>query len=794
MDEKNFVTLEYTKILEKLSNYTYTYLGKEMCLNLKPSSNKDFVKLELSKTTEAVSLLTRVGKPPISEISNIFLPIKKLDSSMPLLAKELLDIASILKMARNLKNYFYFSDDEEIQSNFPNLFDYFSSLYTNSNIENKIFASILDEDTISDDASSTLKEIRRNIRKAENEIKEKLNNMIHSSSYSKYLQEPVITIRNDRFVIPVKEEYRSFVKGFIHDMSASGSTVFIEPIAIFDLNNKISNLKIEETIEIQKILEKLSSFIVPITNEIKSNVKTIANLDFYFAKAYYSENLNAIEPIISSEKEIILNKARHPLLNPNTVVPIDISLGKDYSCLVITGPNTGGKTVSLKTVGLLCLMACSGLHIPAKEGSKLYVFDHIFADIGDEQSIEASLSTFSSHMVNISNIVNKATPNSLVLLDELGSGTDPQEGSSLAISILDYLFKKDMLILATTHYPEMKNYALVTNGFKNASCEFDVENLKPTYKLLIGIPGKSNAFAISKKLGLLDEILQNAKNYLNPNSISIEELLKEIYDNKIKIEKDKEEIEKNKNQIVLLRKSLERDNTILKEKESSIIENAKEQARDILFKAKNEATQIIRDLNTIESEPDSIKKANQLRNKINEDLKKIQPSIKKDNVKTTSLKKEQITVGMSVFVSTWNQIGTVTSLPNKENEVTVQIGSIKMNVPISNISKSEKSTKQEIHVEKNYKSSSSSLKSKNVTTEINVIGLNVEEATLVVDKFLDDAIISHLSTVRIVHGKGTGTLRNGIQQFLKKHPHVESYRIGNYGEGEMGVTIVTLKK
>lgn len=792
MDDKELITLEYVKIIENLASFACTYLGKELCLALKPSNKREEVQRELAITTEMTELFAHIGNTPISEIASVTLPFKKLESNLTLSAKELLDISAILKLARVLKAYFFYEKDDTMQTTFPYLYPYFSSLYTNQGIEHRIFVSILDEDTISDDASPALKAIRNNIRKAEKEIKEKLNGMIHSASFSKYLQEPVVTIRSDRFVLPVKEEYRSMVKGFIHDMSASGSTVFMEPTSVFELNNKIASLRVEENIEIGKILEELSLLFVPILAEIKQNVETIGKLDLYSAKALYAKELQATSPTLSATKEIVLKKARHPLLAKDTVVPIDIALGKDYRCLVITGPNTGGKTVTLKTVGLLCLMACAGLHIPANEGSSIYVFDRIFADIGDEQSIEASLSTFSSHMVNIASIVKEATSNSLVLLDELGSGTDPQEGSSLAISVLDYLFQKGALLLATTHYPEMKHYALVTKGFENASCEFDVEKLKPTYKLLIGIPGKSNAFAISKRLGLLDQILENAKHYLTPDSISIEELLKEIYDNKLKIEKEKEEIEKNKTQIENLRKSLEKEDARVKEKEQVILEKAKEQARDMLQSAKKTVAESIKELNSISIDSEASKKANQIRNRLNESMKNIHPQVTSSASYVTSLTKQEIQVGMMVSIPHLKQTGTILSLPNKEEQVTVQIGNMKMQLPLQSLTKLDKPIKKE-STSTSVKANSSFLKSKTATSEINVIGLTVEEAILVIDKFLDDASLSHLHTVRIVHGKGTGALRTGIHQFLKKHPHVSSYRIGSFGEGEMGVTIVEIK-
>lgn len=790
MQSKYWNKLEYNKILEILSGYAKTYIGKDLCINLTPFYSNTKVSKALSETSEAVTLRFRKSNPPISYINNIDVWIKILESNGVLSAKALLEIARVLKTSRELKEYFY-SDDGLDLTLFPILTAYFNSLYLNSSVESKILNSILDENTISDNASKKLYAIRKEEHKLEYAIKDKLNSFIHSSTYSKYIQESVITIRNDRYVIPVKEEFRGQIKGFIHDMSSSGSTVFIEPMAIFELNNQINNLKIEENIEIEKILEELTKLFYPITNELSNNLRLIGRLDFIFAKANYSIDINGIHPILNEQKNINLIKARHPLINKDTVVPIDINLGNSFSCLVITGPNTGGKTVTLKTVGLLCLMGMSGLHIPAKENSSIYVFDNIFADIGDEQSIQESLSTFSSHMLNIIEILNTSTANSLILVDELGSGTDPIEGSSLAISILETFYNKGCLIIATTHYPEIKNYALINDGFENASSEFDIENLKPTYKLLIGIPGKSNAFAISKRLGLDINILNRANDLISNDDISIEELLKEIYDNKLVIEKEKDEIDKNLCQITTLRKSLEQDNTAVQNKEREIIENAKIQARKILLDAKEEANHIIKEMNKLSASSGNNKELNSLRNTLNSSIKSLSSTnIKQDEIKN-SISIGDINIGMHVFVNKFKQDGIILSLPNKSNQVQVQIGSLKTNININNLSFSNKIIKKEIPTNKS--KSKFNLKSRDVSSEINVIGQNVEEAIFVIDKYLDDCAMAGLPSARIVHGKGTGKLREGIHIFLKKHPHVKSFRLGTFGEGEMGVTIVEIK-
>ena len=519
--------LEYSEIIKLVSNYCKTYIGKETVLKLSPCFDSDEVSHLLEETTEAMDINIKKSNIPVCEIPNIDIWIKQLESSNILSAKALLDVASILKVSRELKTFF-FSDASFDTTNFPIMFDYFNSLYVNKNIESTIFEKILDENTIADNASPKLSSIRKNKKKAEQAIRDKLDSIIHSSSYSKYLMEPIVTIRNDRFVIPLKQEYRNMIKGFIHDISSSGSTVYIEPLAIFEINNEINNLKIEENIEIEKILQNLSILLYKYTNELKNNVILIGKLDVLSAKVLYSKSIDGIKPTLNTQKYINLIAARHPLIDKNNVVPINISLGKNFNSLIITGPNTGGKTVSLKTTGLLLLMAYTGLYIPCNENSSIYVFKNIFADIGDEQSIEQNLSTFSSHMTNIINITNNANENSLILLDELGSGTDPIEGANLAISILNYFYNMGCLVISTTHYQELKNYALITDGFENASSEFDIENLRPTYKLLIGIPGKSNAFAISQKLGLKQEILDNAYSLLKNDNIHIEDILKNI--------------------------------------------------------------------------------------------------------------------------------------------------------------------------------------------------------------------------------------------------------------------------
>ena len=783
--------LEYNIILDTLSSYCKTYLGKQIALQLVPLSDKELVKNHLLETSESVSIINQLGNLPIDYLPNVELWIKYLESASNLSIKALLDIGNTLKLGNTLKKYFYNEDIDT--TTYPILENLFSSVYANEKIENLILNSIIDENTITDNASKKLSSLRRNRKNLEQDIKNKLNTMIHSSSYSKYIMEPIVTIRNNRYVIPVKIEEKDNIKGFVHDVSASGSTVFIEPTSIFEMNSKINDIKIEENLEIETILHNLSTLCAPIAENLKESIKIIGKIDFIFAKASYSKSIHGIEPKINDNKYISLIGAKHPLIDKDKVVPIDIELGKKYTTLIITGPNTGGKTVTLKTVGLLCLMACSGLHIPANEKSSIYVFENIFADIGDLQSIQESLSTFSSHINNIINIIHQANENSLILVDELGSGTDPVEGASLAISILEYMHKLGAITLATTHYSEIKNYALVTDGFENASCEFDIEKLIPTYHLLIGIPGRSNAFAISRHLGLPDEILERAKSLLSDDHIHIEEILKSIYDDKKDIEIEKEKIHKNSNQIEILRKKLEKENNDYEQKEKLILEKAKLEARNILLLAKDESNEILKNLNNLldKASSESLKDANTLRNKLNNSIKEVSSSLKNEDV--SNLSEEDLYVGMNVLFIPLNSDATVLTLPNKSKEIQIQVGSAKMKANIKDIKKSTTTSASNAKSNSVHTKNSFSLKSKTVSPEINVIGMNIEEATFVIDKYLDDCSIAKLSPVRIVHGKGTGKLRQGIHSFLKTHQHVKSFRLGTFGEGEIGVTVVEIQ-
>lgn len=783
--------LEYNQIIQIIQKYCKTYLGKKCCFMLKPFFDFQKVENSLLETTQAVKLLYSKGMPPFAELNEVEPYIKALESSQILSAKALLDLAKLLKTSRELKQYL----SDEFSLNLGNCLEsYFSKLYVNPSIENEIFNKILDENTINDNASSKLASLRKSRKNLEQNVKDKLSSFLHSSTYSKYLMEPVITIRNNRYVIPVKQEYRNMIQGFIHDISSSGSTIYMEPTSVFEANNQIASLKIEEEIEIEKILQMLSSLFYDITMELNTNLSIIGTLDLIFAKASYAKEYNCNMPILNDKKIICLKKAKHPLINPKIVVPIDISLGENYSTLIITGPNTGGKTVALKTLGLLLLMAYSGIPIPCHEESSICVLDHIFVDIGDEQNIQESLSTFSSHMLNIVQITKDITSNSLILLDELGSGTDPVEGANLAIAILEYFSNIGCLIACTTHYQELKEFALTTSGFENASFEFDVENLKPTYHLLIGIPGKSNAFEISKRLGLSTSIIQKANSFIKKDHASIEELLKSIYEDKIIIEKQKEETAKNLNQVELLRKSLEQEQTLLLQKQQQMLDDAKLEARDILLSAKEDASQILQELNQNQVD---IRKANQLRNELNDKIKGIEVT-KSNFTNFQPLSKEEVYEGLEVFVPSLQNTGIILSKhSNKNSEVLVQVGLAKMNLKLKELSLVENNPIKNKKLNSSFKNGKvttvQNSKTKFISPEINVIGQNVDDAIYVIDKYLDNCFISGISPIRIVHGKGTGKLRAGIHQYLKKNSRVKSFRLGSFGEGEMGVTVVELK-
>lgn len=779
MNAKSLEKLEFDKIRKILAEFASTYIGKNQANMLLPFTQKKDIEKAQKQTSEALTLLYRLGNCPLDEIADITIAIKMLENGNSLNSKILLDLAKILQISQNLKTYFF--TEIVVCADFPNLTNLFENLYSNPSIVKAITSAILDENTLDDNASSTLKNIRNNIRKKEAEIHTKLNSLLHS----KYIQEPIVTLRNNRYVIPVKSEYQSSVKGFVHDTSTSGSTVFIEPIAIFEINNEISQMHTEETLEIEKILMKLSSLFFDLTDELKNTTNLIGLLDFIFAKAKFSKEFNCTEPTINTEKFICLIDCFHPLIPLDKVVKNTIELGKNFTSLIITGPNTGGKTVILKTVGLLALMGMAGLHIPAKPGSSIFVFDEIFADIGDEQSISDSLSTFSAHITNIALILNQATSNSLVLVDELGSGTDPIEGSSLAIAILEHFNQKNILTIATTHYHEIKNYALVTENFENASVAFDFDTLSPTYQLLLGVPGRSNAFIISEKLGISDTIIHRAKSFIEADTANIEDLLNEIYEDKKQLEEDKLKIQADLRETETLKNKYQINFEELTKTENAILEKAKMQAREILLDAKDDANRMIREL----EHQSNAKKSNQIRNALNQKIDALSSQKNVAKAQQEPLSKNDVKIGIEVEIPRLNQTGTIVANVTKDNTVMVQMGSMKMSFKLADLVLAKNTPKKQT----TSSASKREFKVSSISPELNVIGKNVEEACFVVDKYLDNCVLNGLQNVQIVHGKGTGTLRRGIHNFLKNHPHVKSFRLGTFGEGEDGVTIVELK-
>lgn len=778
-------TLEWNLIQEQLIGQCTTSFGKKRAANLQPSYSKETIVYTLQETEEAETLLFRLSAPPISAFADITKSLAFLKSHSRLSAKSLLEIAHILQLAESLKHYFFC--DIVDPADFPILSASFASLYTHIDVQKQITQAIVDENTIADNASSTLAHLRRTSHTLENAIREKLHQFIHSATYSKYIMEPIVTIRNNRFVVPIKEEYRSQVKGFIHDISSSGSTVFMEPIAVFDLNNRLNSVRAEETVEIEKILAHLSDSLFPYIDALASNLEILGYMDFVFAKAKLAKLMDASKPEILDTPMICLQQARHPLLAKEVAVPMDITLGDTYSTLVLTGPNTGGKTVALKTVGLLCLMTYAGLCIPASPHSQIGLFDGIFVDIGDEQSIQESLSTFSSHMVTIRHIMEHCSDKSFILLDELGSGTDPEEGECLAISLLEYFHGKGALTMATTHYSGLKKFALVTPGFQNASFEFDIATLTPTYRLLMGVPGKSNAFEICRRLGIREDVLENAKEKRHTDALQFEDIIRTLHEDSLRMAKDKELIQKRLEEITLEKEAVEQEKQHLQNLRNDKVEKATIQAREILLEAKEEANRIIASL----QETTDLRKANQLRMDLHESIaKKTKSMATQEEAPVAS--NTPITIGASVRIRSLRQIGEVLTLPNKSNQIQVQIGMAKMHVKCSDVevlpnhTASTPTTLQSFH-------SSTSTKAKSIASEIHVIGSTVDEAIFVIDKYLDDAVLAGLPSIRIVHGKGSGKLRTGVHTFLKSHPHVKDFRLGTYGEGEMGVTIVTLQ-
>lgn len=794
MNKQSFETLEFNKIIDKLANLANSELGKGLCRKLSSTNDIDEITIRQRETTDALSRIYRKGSIGFYGIHDIRPSLKRLEIGSTLGANELLKISSVLSTSLRVKSYGISDEKEEDIGGDDSLNHYFTSLEPLSQVRKEIDRCIIGENEFADDASPVLKNIRRSINNANSKIHEQLNKVMASANRKNILQDNLITIRNGRYCLPVKQEYRSNMPGMIHDQSSTGSTVFIEPMSVVNLNNEIKELLLKEQEEIEKILAVLSSMVADYNEPISNNLKTLIKLDYIFAKANLSKSMNGTEPEFNNNRIINIKKGRHPLIDAKSVVPIDISIGKDFTMLIITGPNTGGKTVSLKTVGLFTLMGQAGLHIPASQGSELGVFDDVYADIGDEQSIEQSLSTFSSHMNNIVSILEKANYKSLVLFDELGAGTDPTEGAALAMSILDYCHKKNIRTMATTHYSELKVYALSTEGVSNAACEFDIKTLQPTYRLLIGIPGKSNAFAISKRLGLPDHIIENAKDKLDQEDKSFEDIVSELENKRVSIENNEEIILKNKSEVERLRSQLEAKNKELENNRKQIVNAAKEEARVLLQEAKDYADETIKKYNKWSQTSGLNKQMEKERSKLSEKLNNVTPesNLGEDRDPKKEYKASDFNLGDDVYVLSLGLDGIVTSLPNEKGDMFVQMGILSSKVNINDVELKKSSDNNN----KSNQSNASTIKSSkvsNISAEINLIGKTVEEALYELDKYLDDAYLSHLKEVRIVHGKGTGALRNAVHSHLKRSKYIKKYRLGEFGEGDSGVTIAEFK-
>lgn len=787
MNKKTFRILEFDKIIEQLAALADSEPGKRLCLRLTPKSDPDKIRLMQKQTSDALARLLRGGSTSFGSNKDIGFITKHLSIGGSLNSEELLLLAGLLENAARVKQY----DRSEDQTD--SLSEFFNALEPLTNLSTEVRRCILGPDEFADDASPALKDIRRKINHTQDKIHSQLNSMVNGSLRT-YLMDAVITMRGDRYCLPVKAEYKSHVPGMVHDQSSTGSTFFIEPAAIVDLNNKLKELAIAEKEEISKILLTLSAEFMPYAETIGENARLMTRLDFIFAKARLALEQNATEPDFSDNTCIHIRKGRHPLLNKKTVVPIDIYLGEGFDQLIITGPNTGGKTVSLKTVGLLSLMAQSGLHIPALDRSKMRIFKNVFADIGDEQSIEQSLSTFSSHMTNIVSILQHADSDSLCLFDELCSGTDPTEGAALAISILTKLHRQHVFTMATTHYSELKLYALSADGVENASCEFDVETLSPTYRLLIGIPGKSNAFAISQKLGLSADIIGHAKEQLSNEDQHFEDVLANLEKNRLTIEKEQAEIDAYKKEITELKEQLQKKQEKTDAARERILKEANEEARDILQKAKDVADETIRNFHKY-GNATPMKEMEKQRQKVGKEVarKNAKLSIQPQAKPAGTLTAKDLTLGQKVKVHSLGVEGYVTSLPDGKGNLFVQCGIIKSKVNIRDLSLSRE---EEITIPTRLRSQSSRIKmskSLSVSTEINLLGMTCDEAISALDKYLDDAYVAHLPSVRIVHGKGTGALRKAVSDHLRHQSYIKSFRLGEFGEGDAGVTIAEFK-
>ena len=792
MNQKVLRTLEYNKIVERLAEYAFGADTKERCLSLLPSTSLSEITNAQQQTKDAMNRSLKKGRLDCSGIKPLSSAIRRVEIGGTMNIEELLGLCKLLETARRVKAYGR-KEREDIPSD--SLSELFDGLEPLSPLCDEIRRCIISVDEISDDASSNLKSIRRSIRSTGDRIHAQLNQMLNNQNVRNCLQDFVITMRNGRYCLPVKAEAKSQITGMVHDQSSSGSTLFIEPMAVVNLNNELKELSIKEQDEIAVILATLSAKAGEYIPAIETDYQILTELDFIFAKAAYALEYNGITPHFNTERKIRILKGRHPLLDAKKVVPIDISLGSDFDQLVITGPNTGGKTVSLKTVGLLTLMGQAGLPIPSGDRSELAVFDDIFADIGDEQSIEQNLSTFSSHMTNIIHILKEANEHSLVLFDELCAGTDPTEGAALAVSILSYFHSRGIRTMATTHYSEIKIYALTTSGIENACCEFDVETLSPTYRLLIGIPGKSNAFAISKKLGLSDTLIEDARTRISSNEQNFEDLLSDLEASRITIEKEQAEINRYKSEIAALKQQLKNKQEKLDESRDAILHKAKEEANQILQEAKDTADEAIRNFNKYGTTRPSIQEMEKQRTNIREKMaaNEKKSSKGKDTAIYNPKVPKKLRIGDSVKVLSMNLTGTVHSLPNAKGDLFVQMGILRSQVNIKDLVLIEDAAPGSKKYAKTGAGKLKMSKSASVSTEINLIGKTVDEAIALLDKYLDDAYLAHLPSVRIVHGKGTGALRSAVQSHLKRQSYIKSFHLGEFGEGDAGVTIAEFK-
>ena len=790
MNNKTLIKLEFDKIISMLENEASSFRGKQLCRRLKPVTDLTKIDLLQEQTAAAFTRIIKKGRISFGDAAPVEESLKRLEIGGALNTAELLRICRLLSNTARAKSY----GRHDTQEDLADCLDiYFDGLEPLTPLSNEIERCIISEDEISDDASSALKHIRRSINNLNDRVHTTLSGLVNGSLRT-YLQDALITMRGDRYCIPVKAEYRSQVQGLIHDQSASGSTLFIEPMAIVKLNNDLKELYVQEQDEIRKILASLSEEAAQYIEDIRTDYRSLTDLDFIFARGALALTMRASRPILNEEGRIRIREGRHPLLDQKKVVPITVSLGDEFSLLIITGPNTGGKTVSLKTVGLLTLMGQAGLHIPAGDRSEIAVFRQVYADIGDEQSIEQSLSTFSSHMTNIVSFLKKVDDRSLVLFDELGAGTDPTEGAALAIAILSHLHKRNIRTMATTHYSELKVYALSTPGVENACCEFDVESLRPTYRLLIGIPGKSNAFAISGKLGLPGYIIDDAKKRLSEQDVSFEDLLSDLEASRRTIEKEQAEIAAYKKEAETLKRQAVQKQEKLEEQRDRIIREANEKANAILREAKEVADETIRNFHKFGKENISAAEMEKERERLRKKIKDTSASASlKTNKPKKTYKPSDFKLGESVKVLSMNLTGTIGSLPDARGNVTVQMGILRSQVNISDLEIIEEvSPYAPKRMNRTAKSKIKMSKSLSVSPEINLLGKTVDEAVAELDKYLDDSLLSHLNSVRVVHGKGTGALRKGINEYLRRQKHVKSYRLAEFGEGDAGVTIVEL--